>query len=70
MATFADRINLYDAVLEPYHRNGSIVDLLPRDMLHLIHQHWYSYPPMKAAWHYATGLVMILIGLIGKDLGP
>ncbi|KAG8200797.1 hypothetical protein JTE90_006378 [Oedothorax gibbosus] len=65
MATFLDKINLYDAFMEPYFRNGCIIDILPDDMHHLIHEHWYSYPRMKPAWHYVLGIVMILIGLIG-----
>lgn len=66
METFIDKINLYDAYLEPYYRNGCIIDILPDDMHHLVHEHWYTYPRMKPAWHYMLGLVMILLGILGK----
>ncbi|GIX99349.1 ocellar opsin [Caerostris extrusa] len=58
------RFFLYEAFLEPYESNSSIVDLLPLDMLPLIHEHWYSFPPIKGIWHIILGLTIILLGII------
>ncbi|GFT71638.1 ocellar opsin [Nephila pilipes] len=60
----AEKFSLYDAFLEPYESNASIVDLLPIDMLPLIHEHWYSFPPMKGIWHIILGLAIILLGIV------
>ena len=45
-------------------KNISIVDLLPEDMLYMIHEHWYKYPPMESTMHYLLGLVIIIVGTI------
>lgn len=45
-------------------RNISIVDLLSDDMLYMIHEHWYQYPPMESTMHYILGLTIIVIGII------
>ncbi|GIY62571.1 hypothetical protein CDAR_596231 [Caerostris darwini] len=58
------RFFLYEAFLEPYESNSSIVDLLPLDMLPLIHEHWYSFPPIKGIWHIILGMTIILLGII------
>ncbi|XP_015911002.1 ocellar opsin [Parasteatoda tepidariorum] len=55
---------VYEAFLDPYEKNASIVDLLPPDMLPLIHDHWYGYPPIKSIWHIVLGLVIIILGII------
>ncbi|XP_034508840.1 lateral eye opsin-like [Ailuropoda melanoleuca] len=45
-------------------RNISIVDLLPEDMLPMIHEHWYKFPPMETSMHYILGMLIIVIGII------
>ncbi|XP_058789766.1 rhodopsin-like [Phymastichus coffea] len=45
--------------------NQSVVDKVPREMLHLISPHWYQFPPLWPVWHKLLGLVMICIGIIG-----
>ncbi|XP_055946569.1 ocellar opsin-like isoform X2 [Argiope bruennichi] len=64
MTPRAEKFFLYDAILEPYEANASIVDLLPVDMLPLIHEHWYNFRPMKSIWHIILGVVIIILGII------
>ncbi|GFT04908.1 ocellar opsin [Trichonephila clavipes] len=59
-----EKFSLYDAFLDPYESNASIVDLLPIDMLPLINEHWYNFPPIKRIWHIVLGLVIILLGVV------
>ncbi|CAL1269285.1 unnamed protein product [Larinioides sclopetarius] len=59
-----EKFFLYDAILEPYESNASIVDLLPVNMLPLIHEHWYNFRPMKSIWHIMLGVVIVFLGII------
>ncbi|CAG0917550.1 unnamed protein product [Notodromas monacha] len=43
--------------------NGSIVDRVPADLLHLIDPFWYQFPPMNPAVNYSVGLVALIIGI-------
>ncbi|KAL3282942.1 hypothetical protein HHI36_006100 [Cryptolaemus montrouzieri] len=42
--------------------NLTVVDKVLPDMLHLVHPHWYSFPPMNPLWH---GLLGFMIGVLG-----
>lgn len=64
MLPHAAKLSLGDAFSDPYERNSSIVDLLSEDMLPMIHEHWYKYPPMKSIWHFILGITIIIIGII------
>lgn len=33
-------------------------------MLHLVHEHWYRFPPINPLWHGILGATMILLGAI------
>ena len=48
----------------PYRANASVVDLVPRDMLFMVPEHWYRYPPINPLWHSLLGLVMVLLGIV------
>lgn len=48
----------------PYRANASVVDLVPKDMLFMVPEHWYRYPPINPLWHSLLGLVMILLGIV------
>lgn len=41
----------YDGAFFPYQRNATVVDNVPHDILHMIHEHWYQFPPMNPLWH-------------------
>lgn len=50
--------------LNPYHSNATVADMVPSDMLHMIHEHWYRFPPMNPLWHSLLGMAMVLLGII------
>lgn len=54
----------FDNPYWPYRPNSSVVDLLPRDMLPMIHEHWYKFPPINPLWHSLIGLAMVIAGII------
>ncbi len=41
----------------------SIVDLVPEDMLELVHPHWKQFPPVNPMWHGLLGFVYIILGI-------
>ncbi|RWS14076.1 ocellar opsin-like protein [Dinothrombium tinctorium] len=48
----------------PYRSNATVVDMVPKDMLHMVHPHWYRFPPMNPLWHSLLGVAMIIFGII------
>lgn len=44
--------------------NLTVVDRVPVEMMHLIHSHWYQYPPMNPLWHSILGFAIFVLGLI------
>jgi r-opsin len=60
----AEKLSLGEMFSDPYEKNASIVDHLPANMLYMIHEHWYGFPPMKAGWHYILGVTIMLLGII------
>ncbi|CAG0917549.1 unnamed protein product [Notodromas monacha] len=45
------------------YRNGSIVDVVPADLLYLVDPFWYQFPPMPTLMHQILGMVMWLTGI-------
>lgn len=52
------------ALVSPYQRNASVVDSVPEDMLYMIHEHWYNFPPLNPLWHSLLGMAMVLLGVV------
>lgn len=48
----------------PYNTNATVVDMVPRDMLHMVPDHWYRFPPMNPLWHSLIGLFMVSTGVV------
>ncbi|XP_068226611.1 rhodopsin-like [Palaemon carinicauda] len=42
--------------------NFTVVDMAPKEILHMIDPHWYQYPPLNPLWY---GLVMLWVGVMG-----
>lgn len=45
--------------------NVTVVDTVPKDMLHLVHAHWYQFPPMNPLWYGLVGFFMTVTGVLG-----
>jgi len=41
---------------------ASIVDMVPEDMLELVHPHWKQFPPVNPMWHFLLGFLYIILG--------
>lgn len=54
----------YDGAFFPYQRNATVVDSVPNEILHMIHDHWYQFPPMNPLWHSILGIAMIVLGIV------
>lgn len=54
----------YDSSYYPYLKNATVVDTVPKEILHLIHEHWYQFPPLNPLWHSLLGVAMIVLGII------
>ncbi|ROT69170.1 rhodopsin [Penaeus vannamei] len=55
-----------DSVLpstNPY-GNYTVVDTVPQSMLHMIHSHWYQFPPMNPLWYGLLGFWMVVMGTL------
>ncbi|XP_071516882.1 compound eye opsin BCRH1-like [Panulirus ornatus] len=49
----------------------SIVDFVPETIKSMVHQHWYSFPPVNPMWHYLLGVIYIFLGffsIVGNGL--
>lgn len=64
MLPHAEKLSFTEAFSNPYEGNSSIVDNLPTNMLYMIHEHWYNYPPMKSIWHILLGITITMLGII------
>jgi len=42
--------------------NYTVVDAAPKDLLYLVHPHWYQFPPMNPLWYGLLGFVIFIIG--------
>jgi len=54
----------YDGAFYPYQRNATVVDTVASEVLHMIHEHWYQFPPMNPLWHSLLGMAMIVLGIV------
>jgi len=54
----------YGGAFFPYQRNATVVDSVPMEILHMVHEHWYQFPPMNPLWHSLLGLAMIVLGIV------
>ncbi|XP_076356139.1 lateral eye opsin [Tachypleus tridentatus] len=54
----------YSSLGWPYQPNASVVDTMPKEMLYMIHEHWYAFPPMNPLWYSILGMAMIFLGII------
>ncbi|KFM77102.1 Ocellar opsin, partial [Stegodyphus mimosarum] len=54
----------YDGAFYPYQRNATVVDSVPSDILHMVHEHWYQFAPLNPLWHSLLGLAIIVLGII------
>nr|APY20546.1 long wavelength sensitive opsin [Adalia bipunctata] len=44
--------------------NLTVVDKVLPDMLHMVHPHWYQFPPMNPLWHGLLGFVIGILGFV------
>lgn len=44
--------------------NITVVDKAPPEMLYLIDDHWYQYPPLNPLWHAILGLLIGILGFV------
>ncbi|NP_001301103.1 ocellar opsin-like isoform X1 [Limulus polyphemus] len=44
--------------------NASVVDMVPKDMLHMVHEHWYRFPSLNPLWFQILGVAMIFLGIL------
>lgn len=54
----------YDGAFFPYQRNMTVVDTVPSEILHMVHEHWYQFAPLNPLWHSLLGIVMIVLGIV------
>jgi len=40
----------------------TVVDFVPDTIKHLVHEHWYNFPPVNPMWHYLLGVIYIFLG--------
>nr|QIW86023.1 opsin L16 [Neogonodactylus oerstedii] len=45
--------------------NYTVVDTVPKEMLHLVDTHWYQFPPLNPLWHGLLGICIFAIGMMG-----
>nr|QWV42659.1 long wavelength sensitive opsin 3 [Eulasia bombylius] len=43
--------------------NLTVVDLVPPDMLHMVDNHWYQYPPMDPMWYNILTVLITILSL-------
>ncbi|KAK8746297.1 hypothetical protein OTU49_017351 [Cherax quadricarinatus] len=53
----------YMPTTNPY-GNFTIVDIVPKEILHMVDPHWYQYPPMNPLWYSMIMLWMIVMGTL------
>ncbi|ROT69173.1 rhodopsin [Penaeus vannamei] len=44
--------------------NYTVVDTVPESMLHMVHSHWYQFPPMNPLWYGLLGFWMTVMGTL------
>jgi len=54
-----------------YPAGMTVVDFVPETIKHMVHEHWYSFPPVNPMWHYLLGVIYIFLGffsIVGNSL--
>jgi len=44
--------------------NYTVVDKVPQELLHMIHPHWYQFPPMNPLWYKLVFIWMFIMGTL------
>ncbi|XP_042221440.1 rhodopsin-like [Homarus americanus] len=44
--------------------NYTVVDTVPKEILHMVDAHWYQFPPMNPLWYGLLMLFMIVMGFL------
>lgn len=45
-----------------YPEGMTVVDFVPENIKHMVHKHWYNFPPVNPMWHYLLGVIYIFLG--------
>jgi r-opsin len=71
ISSLAKHSGMQQTVMWGYPPGVTIVDLVPEDMLDMVHPHWKQFPPVNPMWHYLLGTLYIFLGatsITGKIL--
>ncbi|XP_071517803.1 rhodopsin-like [Panulirus ornatus] len=66
MSYWNDPANLASSGLpstNPY-GNYTVVDTVPKELLHMVDPHWYQFPPMNPLWYGLLGFFMVVMGFL------
>nr|AUC64079.1 LWS opsin 2 [Neogonodactylus oerstedii]QIW86049.1 opsin L19 [Neogonodactylus oerstedii] len=66
MSYWNDPANLADTSLpstNPY-GNYTVVDTVPKEILHMVDSHWYQFPPMNPLWYGLLGFAIFVLGIM------
>ncbi|KAK7008556.1 Melanopsin [Halocaridina rubra] len=44
--------------------NYTVVDTVPKELLHMVDAHWYQFPPMNPLWYSLVGFFMVVMGTL------
>ncbi|KAG7157296.1 Opsin 1-like 1 [Homarus americanus] len=44
--------------------NYTVVDTVPKEILHMVDPHWYQFPPMNPLWYGLVGFWMVVMGTL------
>ncbi|XP_069990889.1 rhodopsin-like [Penaeus vannamei] len=44
--------------------NYTVVDTVPKELLHMVDSHWYQFPPMNPLWYSLVGFWMVVMGCL------
>ncbi|XP_042243073.1 rhodopsin-like [Homarus americanus] len=44
--------------------NYTVVDTVPKGILHMVDPHWYQFPPMNPLWYGLVGFWMVVMGTL------
>ncbi|XP_076030477.1 rhodopsin-like [Oratosquilla oratoria] len=64
MSYWSDPANMADTSLpstNPY-GNYTVVDTVPKEILHMVDSHWYQFPPMNPLWYGLLGFAIFVLG--------
>ncbi|XP_042882567.1 rhodopsin-like [Penaeus japonicus] len=59
----ADMANSALPSTNPY-GNYTVVDTVPKELLHMVDSHWYQFPPMNPLWYSLVGFWMVVMGCL------